>query len=331
LEPLVRTGCRWSAPHARSSFWHQRVDGIGRWLCLMKTSTSLKLLGATAGLTFIPIGSLEAQPPEERFSIMLGGSMTGAGDVEYKGGTLGELETNRYKIEAGYSIPLNGEWMFEIGGTYDALEADFTKGISMIPENLTAASVNLRAMWRMDEKLSLSASIAPGFYGDDEVDFSDALNAPLMVLGFWQKSENLSVAFGVRVDAFSDMPVLPVLGVNWKINPEWELSFGVPRTELRYRWDERLSFFGGFAMEGNSYAVDDPALVTSSGKSLGDTHVSESEFRALMGLEYKLNSGVMLNLQGGYGFGREFDYHDEDVKLEADPAAFGAVSVSFAF
>lgn len=297
----------------------------------MKTTKLSKLLGAAAGLTLIPAGTLKAQPPEERFSIMLGGSMTGAGDVEYKGDTLGEVETTRYKIEASYSIPLNEEWTFEVGGVYDALETDFTRGISMIPENLTAISMNLSAMWRIDDKLSVRASIAPGFYGDDEVDFSDALNAPLMVLGFWQKSENISVAFGLRVDAFSDMPVLPVLGVNWKINPEWELSLGVPRTELKYQWNERLSLFGGFSMEGNSYAVDNPALVTPSGTPVGDTYVSESEFRALLGLEYKLDSGVKLNLQGGYGFGREFDYHDEDVKLETDPAAFGAISVSFDF
>jgi hypothetical protein len=152
-----------------------------------------------------------------------------------------------------------------------------------------------------------------------------------MVLGMWQKSESLSVAFGFRVDAFSDMPFIPVLGVNWKINSEWELSLGVPRTELRYQLNEHLAIYGGAAMEGNSYAVNNPSLVTPSGEPLGDTYVSESEFRALMGVEYKFDSGVKLNVEGGYGFGREFDYHDEDVKLEIDPGAFGAVSVSFAF
>lgn len=257
--------------------------------------------------------------------------MTGAGDVELSGDTLGEVETARAKIEASYSIPSEGDWSFEIGGTYERLEVDSTPDLALIPEDLSAISLNLQAMWRLNDKWMVNASVSPGFYGDDEVDFSDALNAPLMVIGMWQKSENVSVAVGLRVDAFSDMPVLPVLGVNWRINPEWELSLGVPRTELKYQWSEQLALYGGFAMEGNSYAVDNPALLTEAGNPVGKTYVSESEFRGLVGLEYKFDSGVKLNIEGGYGFGREFDYHDEDVKLEVDPAAFGAISVSFAF
>lgn len=298
----------------------------------MNTTKLTKFLGTATGLAFISSGTLQAQePPSERFSIMLGGSMTGAGDVELSGDTLGEVETTRAKIEASYSIPSEGDWSFEIGGAYERLEVDSTPDLALMPENLSAISLDLQAMWRLNDKWMVNASITPGFYGDDEVDFSDGLNAPLMLLGMWQKSESVSVAVGLRVDAFSDMPVLPVLGVNWRIKPEWELSLGVPRTELKYQWSEQLALYGGFSMEGNSYAVDNPVLLTEAGNPVGKTYVSESEFRGLVGLEYKFDSGVKLNVEGGYGFGREFDYHDEDVKLEVDPAAFGAVSISFAF
>lgn len=298
----------------------------------MKTTKLSKLLGVVTGVAGITAGTLMGQqPPEERFSVMLGGSMTGAGDVELSGDTLGEVETTRAKVEASYSIPAGEEWSFEIGGTYERLDTDFTRDITLIPEDLTAISLKLAVLWRINDQWALNASVSPGFYGDSEVEFSDGLNAPLMLLALWQKSENLSVAAGLRVDAFSDLPVLPVLGVNWKINPEWELGLGVPRTELRYQRNERLALYGGFAMEGNSYAVDNPSLVTPSGVPVGDTYVSESEFRVLLGVEYTLDSGVKLTVEGGYGFGREFDYHDEDVKLEVDPGAFGAISVSYAF
>ena len=298
----------------------------------MKTRKLPKFLGTAASLTVITAGTLRAQqPPDERFSIMLGGSMTAAGDVEYKGDDLGEVETSRFEIEGSYSIPLNEHWRFEVGGTYNHLKTDHDHRDSLIPGNLSAISLDLRAMWRINDKWRVSAGIAPGFYGDDEVDFSDALNVPLMALAFWQKSEDLSVAFGFRVDAFSDMPFIPVLGVNWKINPEWELSLGLPKTELRYEWSRQLSLYGGMAFEGNSYAVDDASLETPSGRPLRDTYVSESEFRALLGFEYKFDSGVKLAVEGGYAFGREFDYHEKDVKLEIDPGAFSGVSVSFAF
>jgi Domain of unknown function (DUF6268) len=316
----------------------------------MKSKTISKLLGTAASLTFIYSGPLRAQseqsdlgqlehleqpgspgPPEERYSIMLGGSMTGAGDVEYSGNALGDLKTTRYNFEASYMIPHNEQWMFEVGLGYNLLQTDQSLDISLIPEDLTKIALNLRAMWRINDKWGVMASISPGFYGDDEVDASDALNAPLMVLGQWQKSEDVSVSLGVRVDMFSEMPVLPVFSVDWKISPEWQLALGAPRTELRYQWSKQLSLYGGAALEGESYAVDNPSLVTPSGKPLSDTYLAETEIRALLGFEYQFDSGVKLSVEGGYAFLREFDYHEEDVKLEVDPGAFGAVSVSYSF
>ncbi|GAA5121029.1 TonB-dependent receptor [Luteolibacter yonseiensis] len=297
----------------------------------MKSKPISKLLGFTAGLTLVSAGALRAQPPQERYSIMLGGSVTGSGDAEYSGDKLGEVETARYSVEASHMIPVGEQWMFEAGLGYNLLQTDQSAGAPLVPEDLTKFAVNLRAIWRRDDEWSVLASISPGFYGDDEVDVSDGLNVPLMVLGKWQKTENLSLALGVRVDVFSEMPVLPVFGVEWKINSEWQLALGAPRTELRYQWNEHLSLYGGAALEGESYAVDNPSLVTASGRSMGDTYLSEMEIRAVAGFEYRFDTGVTLNVEGGYSFGREFDYYDKDVKLEVDPAAFGAVSVSFDF
>lgn len=289
------------------------------------------MTGAATSLLLLATGTLAAQEDKPPFSIMLGGSMTGEGDVESSGTLLGEVETTRYKVEATYSVPSEGNWSFEIGGTYEALETDHSHVDSLLPENLTAVSLNLQAMWRISNRWAFIADVEPGFYGDDEVDFSDAFNAPLTLLGRWQKSDDLSVMFGLRVNAFSDSVVLPVLGVAWEINPEWELVLGVPRTELRYQWSEQLSLYGGVALEGSSYAVDDPSVTAPGGAPLRDTYVSESEIRGLIGMEYRFDSGVKLSVEGGYAFEREFDYHDEDVKLEVDPGAFGAVSVSFSF
>ncbi len=284
-----------------------------------------------AASTCLSGGRLHAQPEESRYSIMLGGSYTGAGDLELSGDTLGEVETTRFRLEAGYAIPSGPDWMFRIGGEFDLLEIDHSPGGSLLPDRLAAMALNLRAMWRLDDRWALSASLSPGFYGDDEVDFSDALNAPLMLLAHWQRTENVSVSAGLRVDAFSDMPVIPVLGIGWKINPEWELMLGLPRTELRHQRSRQLAVYAGVAMEGGSYAVDDPSLVTPRGKSLRDTYLSVSEFRGLVGLEYKFGSGMKIGVEGGYAFERSFDYHEKNVELEVDPGAFGAVSVSFEF
>lgn len=299
----------------------------------MRSLTISKLLGAAACLTWIPLGTAHAQEEgeQDRFTIMLGGSYTGAGDLEYAGAAFGEVETTRYRLEASYTIPLNESWMFEVGGEYSYTQMDHSLDAALIPEDLSKIALNLGAVWRFNEKWMFRANLSPGFYGDDNVDFSDAFNAPLMLLGMWQKSESVSISAGLVVDTLSEIPVLPVLGVNWKINPEWELSLGAPRTELRYQHNEHLALFTGLSMQGDTYAVDIPTAVDYLGRPLTDTVVSQNEFRAVLGFDYKFDSGLKLSVEGGYAFQRELDYHERDVKLEADSAPFGGLSVSYSF
>lgn len=299
----------------------------------MKTPTpSRPLTLLFASLSLLGSGALHAQEADSgRYSIMLGGSMTGAGDMEYHGLALGEVETQRYQFTAEYEIPFGKEWTFQTGLEYERVEVDHDLGETLVPGSLTKTALTLGARWAFAENWAASASISPGFYGDDEVDFSDGFNVPFMLLGHWRASDNLSVAFGLRVNAFSDSTVMPVANVSWEINPQWELTLGVPRTELRYQWSERLSLYGGAAFEGSSYAVDSPNRVSPDGRSLRDTYLSESEIRALVGMGYTFDSGLKLSIEGGYAFDRKFDYHERDVELEVDPGAFAALSVSFSF
>ena len=330
-------GRRWPAlgrnsPRLADDVWAVR-DSFAM-VASMKTFMKSGSFRAFAWLSLLSVEVLLAQAgQDERFTIMLGGSMTGTGDLEYRGNGSGEVETFRYQIEGSYEIPLNDRWIFEVGGEYERMEADHDMQNSPVPENLSKIALTLGAYRKIDDHWGISAALAPGLYGDDEVDSSDALNVPFRLMGHWNKSEDLSVIFGFRVDTFSDSELMPILMVNWEISPQWELIAGVPRTVVTYQWNDNLNLYGGvdFAV-GGSYAVDDENVVSPRrGRSLRDTYVTESEIRAMIGVDYRLDSGVRLKFEAGYAFDRSFDYHERDVELEMDSASFAGLSVSYAF
>jgi hypothetical protein len=77
--------------------------------------------------------------------------------------------------------------------------------------------------------------------------------------------------------------------------------------------------------------VDDPAVIAPEGKNLRDTKLEVREYRALVGARHDFGGGVYLRVEGGYAFGRKFDYYDRDVEVKADSALYGALSLGVSF
>lgn len=283
-------------------------------------------------------GLLQAQSSDssaERsgtFSTIFEGGYTSGGDLEHRdANTGGEVETTHFRWNGTYEQPVGEAWSFQIGADYDYLKLDYDGPASLLPDSLTGVALELGARWRFSDTWAFGASIAPGLYGDDEVDSSDAFTVPAMFTATWIYSDRLSVTLGLRVNPFSDSEIMPVAQVRWDINPEWTLVLGMPRTEARYRVNKRLTVFGGVGMLGGSYAVDDPSTVAPLGKSLRDTKVSVSEFRGVIGIDYAFTPDTKLSLEGGYAFSREIDYHERGVKYEADAAPTLGLSLNISF
>lgn len=300
----------------------------------MKFTTLLPIPCAT----LLATGLLQAQTPDSAaelsgtISTILEGSLTSGGDLERAdANTGGEVETTYFHLNGTYDQPVGEAWSYQIGVDYDYLKLDYDGPASLLPDTLTGVALELGARWRFSDAWVFGARITPGFYGDDEVDSGDAFNVPAMFTATWIQSDRLSATLGLRVNPFSDSEIMPVAQVRWDINPEWTVVVGMPRTEARYRVNERLTVFGGVGVLGGSYAVDDPSIVAPPGKSLRDTKVSVSEFRGLVGIDYEFTPNTKLSLEGGYAFSREIDYHERGVEYEADSAATLGLSLSISY
>jgi len=75
--------------------------------------------------------------------------------------------------------------------------------------------------------------------------FWDNFNMPFLIGGTYIYSPNLQLVLGVSVDVERKYPVLPAVGVRWKIAPQWLLDAVLPTPRLQYELTRDVSLYAG--------------------------------------------------------------------------------------
>ena len=195
-----------------------------------------------------------------------------------------------------------------------------------LPDQLREVRAVLGLNYPIGERWSARAYIWPGLYGDFENVSARDFNAPALLLASYKVSPELNWSFGLRVDAFSDNPVIPIVGVRWAFAPAWTFNVGLPRTGLFYDVNERLAIRFGVSLLGGSYHVSDAVA-----PGLQRTLLDYREFRVGLGAAYRLGENLNLDLEVGSSLDRRFDYHERGVKLEGENAGFVSLGLNGKF
>ncbi len=214
---------------------------------------------------------------------------------------------------------------------YKTYQIDAT-GPLLVPESLNEAFVSVGLATRFSSTWAAIAVIKPGFYGDFEEIDGDSFNAPLLVLTTYTARPDLMWTFGLNVNAASENPVLPALGVRWGFAPDWTFNLAFPRTDVTYQASESLAYSLGIRFEGGNYRVTDNLGVPAAGVArLANTYVDFTEIRVGGGLSYAISESMKLQLEAGIMTDRKFDYFDRDYTYNGDAGAFFSISLDGRF
>ncbi|MEZ6089043.1 MAG: hypothetical protein R3C05_13655 [Pirellulaceae bacterium] len=115
-----------------------------------------------------------------------------------------------------------------------------------------------------------------------------------------------------------DIPLLPVIGVDWCPTSDWKLELRFPRPRLLRRLAKNGPIsetwaFAAFALGGNTYAVR-----RASGL---DDELTLRDFRAVFGIEQIRDGGRGYFAEAGLAFGRSVEYESGD-EQEFDPGGY---------
>jgi hypothetical protein len=172
-----------------------------------------------------------------------------------------------------------------------------------LPPRLYDLSVDTTIYMPLNDRWTVQASLAPGFYTDGKAT-KDAFRMTGRALAFYVWSPELQLAGGFVYLGRKDVVALPAAGLVYTPTDDlkFDLMFPKPRAGYRYHHDlerERWVYCSG-ELGGGSWAVR---------RVSGDDDVaSYRDFQLLVGIEHKEPGVINWQLEGGYAFSRRVEY-----------------------
>ncbi|WP_438481156.1 DUF6268 family outer membrane beta-barrel protein [Oleiharenicola lentus] len=284
----------------------------------------------------LSIGALVAQPASTTFrpqlleSVATSYSYSSDESLE-RNGPAGSVAVHRYELSLSGRAALNDTDLFAYGLAYTTNSLDLAPG-TPLPDQLSELSLNLGYTRKFSQQWSGSVFLRPGLYGDLEDIDGKTFNAPLLLTAAFAQSRELLWFFGLNLNAYSDNPVLPIVGVRWQFAPDWTFNVGFPRTGVSYKLSETVTLHGGLTFQGGTFRITE-SLGTPAGATsrLANTFVDYREIRVGVGADIKLHDRWSLNVDVGSMTDRKFDYFDRDYVLNGDAGFYGALSLKASF
>ncbi|MDA1050950.1 MAG: hypothetical protein O3C40_10785 [Planctomycetota bacterium] len=241
-------------------------------------------------------------------------------------GSLNSFGLNELDFSLSVAVPApTREWPMFITPAFNIryLDGPVTP---MLPARLYETYVEFLWVPRLSERWTAIVGVAPSLYTDFEINTSDAFRLTGKGLARYDwVPDKVQLVFGVLYLDRDDIRLLPAGGVIWTPSPgrRYELLF--PRPKFAHRidagpgYEDWLYLAGEFG--GNSYAYD-------SGGGVVDK-VTLRDYRALLGLERKLNGGAGFRIEVGYVFSRTAEFNSGIPDIAADDTALVRAGVTY--
>lgn len=256
--------------------------------------------------------------PPTRLRVNIDAGYTETGKAKFLGTKSGDSGAANMNVSIFAPQQLNEKWTVPLGLVSENLELDTISGVP-VPEEIHTLSLKTGLRYRLNEEWMITGLFSPTLYkfsdvGGNDIGFSGGVSA------MWRYSDSLTWMFGAVVSPDSEIPALPLVGVDWRINEEWDLRLMFPQPRVIFRPDEHWSFHAGASFVQATFRSDD-TLGTSIGRpQYNDALASYRDIRLGVGAGYSLNKSLRVEVEAGYSVNRQIAYKDfETVEFESAP------------
>lgn len=179
--------------------------------------------------------------------------------------------------------------------------------VSDLPPRVYDTAVEFRWLRPINDRWTADIAVAPGFYSDFNNTSSQAIRVMGRGIGIYKWSPTVTVALGIVYLDREDVSLLPAAGLIWKPNDDVNVELIFPRPKVARRIFPGLDFawwaYVAGEFGGGSWAIE---------RTNGTNDVAtERDFRAILGLERKVENGITTRAEVGYIFGRKLEYLSE--------------------
>lgn len=265
--------------------------------------------------------------------VKLDTSYTVAGETKFRGGKFGDSGALNVNLSASTFVPLSKtseKWMLPFDLQSQNLYLDSLTGVPL-PNRINTLEFSTGLACKPNDQWMFMARISPTLYKFEDIGANDiGISGGLMVE--WEYSPSVKWMFGLMAQSDNDLPVIPFVGVDWKISEKWELELMLIKPRVIYTLNDQWKFNAGMGMNfGTTFRTSD-TLGTSVGlPRYNDALGSYSDMRFGLGAEYQLNKSWSFEAEAGYSINREIDYRNIDKKVKFDDAPYFRLGLKFEF
>jgi Domain of unknown function (DUF6268) len=219
-----------------------------------------------------------------------------------KAGDFGSQAVYHFDVEALHNFPLFGKYFLQIGGDFERFA--FSRSNDIFPYAMSSLAAEIAvSYWTGDDFFTL-LKLEPGVYFTRDRIAANSFDISMRVVTGIKVNDKLHLVLGVGADPLAQTPVLPIGGVNWKINDQFNLRAVFPKPRLSYIPNEALEVFVAGEVQGGVYR-NGPTNDHRTNNAL----LEYIEYRAGLGLGFTPNKNISFEATAGWTFERDFDYY----------------------
>lgn len=296
---------------------------------MMKMFSTIRMM-AVVGFVVMFAGSARAASPQVSHELdteysYAGGATTLDGDRR-----IGSVDENYSRIRYVCSPPLTKNLLLRVGAEWERYDFGLPAGAAL-PNVLQQISAVIGCDYQLGDQWLVRGEIQPGVYGDFRDIRWREVDVPFVIGAVYLQNPDLQWMFGLRVDARNEYPVLPAIGVRWKINNEWTLNLMPPAPRVEYSVTDNLQLYFGANMKFFTGVVN-PHFGSDRGlPQLNNAALDYTEIRVGPGVIWKLLPNLTLEAEGGWMLGRSWTFHESNIQLTSRQAPYAQIAVRSRF
>jgi hypothetical protein len=240
-------------------------------------------------------------------------------DLVHGGMSFGKQDSFQSKFEYYHLFLIKDSIYLRLGLEYNRF--DFGRTIAPVPVHLQSMAAVIGIDYMHGSDLGAFIWVKPGFYTEEHIGMP-SFNAPITLgRAFTLQPDHLYVFVGLNADFLrGDYAVLPLAGVVWRPNEQWEVKALVPEPRVTYTPNEHFDVWVGGELAGGSYRTDRDSTILP--RKLDGAEVDYFEYRAGAGFVYSPTRNFSIDLGGGYAVQRQFAFTRADYYFRSDPAPY---------
>ena len=230
------------------------------------------------------------------------------------------------------SDQIRNNFILRLGVQWERYAFDTSSPVTPIPDSMNALNAVIGADIQLTSALLVRIEAHPGIYGSFKHATPRLFNIPITIGASYFQTPDLIFIAGLSIDPNSNVPVIPAIGVHWKLSDRWLIEGVAPRPQLQFSLTDKITLFAGADLRTGTFRMDNQFGHSVRLEKLNNAILDYWEVRGGGGLTWAIWNGVNLDIEGGAVPYRRFDFNRASLKVtSSDWAPYVRVGLSATF